>query len=214
MLIKKPSDIPSSEITPKSLYMNRRKFMTGATLFGTALATGAYELMKPSDVAEAQATKLTTVKSQYSTTEPATPQKDITNYNNFYEFSTDKHGPAELARKFRTRPWTVKVEGAVKDKKTYDIDTLMKLATLEDRVYRHRCVEAWSMVIPWVGYPLSNFINQVQPTSKAKYVMFTTLMDPGQFPGQRSEVLDWPYTEGRTVHRSSPRFRNGGRVAS
>jgi|SRR5579859_1054559 len=196
MLIKKPSDIPSSEITPKSVYMNRRKFMAGATVFGTALATGAYEFMMTSNVVEAQTTKLTTVKSQYSTTEPATPQKDITNYNNFYEFSTDKHGPAALARNFRTRPWMVKVGGAVKEKKSYDVDTLMKLATLEDRVYRHRCVEAWSMVIPWVGYPLSNFINQVQPTSKAKYVMFTTLMDPGQFPGQRSEVLDWPYTEG------------------
>jgi len=117
MLIKKPSDIPSSEITPKSAYINRRKFMAGATLFGTALATGAYELMKPSEAAQAETTKLTTVKSQYSTTEPATPQKDIASYNNFYEFSTDKHGPSELARKFRTRPWTVKVEEQSKRRK-------------------------------------------------------------------------------------------------
>ena len=203
MLIKKPSDIPSSEITPKSLYMNRRKFMSGAALFGAAVATGAYELSKmakPSEVVHSN-TKLTTVKSQYSTTETLTPYKDITNYNNFYEFSTDKYEPAQLARNFRTSPWQVKVGGAVAQKKTYDVDSLMKLATLEERIYRMRCVEGWSMVIPWVGFPLSNLINQVQPTSKAKYVMFTTLMDPSQFPGQRptifgQPVLDWPYTEG------------------
>jgi sulfoxide reductase catalytic subunit YedY len=174
--------------------MDRRKFLTGATLFGTALATGC-EMVRPSSVVHAN-TKLTTVKSQYDTTEKQTPLKDVTNYNNFYEFSTDKYGPAELSRNFRTSPWKVKVGGDVAEKKTYDIDDLMKLATLEDRVYRMRCVEGWSMVIPWVGFSLSNLIKQVQPTSKAKYVMFTTLMDLGQFPGQHSPVLDWPYTEG------------------
>jgi methionine sulfoxide reductase catalytic subunit len=194
MLIKKPSDIPSSEITSKSVYMDRRKFLAGATVFGTALATGC-DMVRPSSVVHAN-TKLTTVKSQYDTTEKQTPLKDVTNYNNFYEFSTDKYGPAELSRNFRTSPWKVKVGGDVAQKKTYDIDDLMKLATLEDRVYRMRCVEGWSMVIPWVGFSLSNLIKQVQPTSKAKYVMFTTLMDLGQFPGQRSPVLDWPYTEG------------------
>jgi sulfoxide reductase catalytic subunit YedY len=152
-------------------------------------------MVKPSEVVHAS-TKLATVKSQFSTTEPETPFKDITNYNNFYEFSTDKHGPADLARNFRTRPWKVKVGGAVAQKKTYEIDDLMKLAPLEERIYRMRCVEGWSMVIPWVGFSLSNLINQMQPTSKAKYVKFTTLMDMTQFPGQRSEVLDWPYTEG------------------
>src|SRR2546430_2219905 len=141
-------------------------------------------------------TKLKTTKSPPSTTETPTPLKDNTNYNNFYEFSTDKYGPAELSRKFHTSPWTVKIGGAVKEKKTYDVDALMKLATLEDRIYRLRCVEGWSMVIPWVGYSLSNLINQLQPTSKAKYVMFTTLMDLSQFPGQRSGVLDFPYSEG------------------
>jgi methionine sulfoxide reductase catalytic subunit len=194
MLIKKPSDIPSSEITSKSVYMDRRKFLAGATVFGTALATGC-DMVRPSSVVHAN-TKLITVKSQYDTTEKQTPLKDVTNYNNFYEFSTDKYGPAELSRNFRTSPWKVKVGGDVAQKKTYDIDDLMKLATLEDRVYRMRCVEGWSMVIPWVGFSLSNLIKQVQPTSKAKYVMFTTLMDLGQFPGQRSPVLDWPYTEG------------------
>src|SRR3954462_1587786 len=195
MLIRKPSDVPSSEITPKSLYMDRRKFISGATLLGAALATAAHEMVRPGEVVLA-GSKLTTVKSQFSTTETPTPQKDITNYNNFYEFSTDKYGPAELSRNFRTRPWTVKIGGAIKEKKPSDVDALMKLATLDDRIYRHRCVEGWSMVIPWVGYSLSNLINQLQPTSKAKYVMFTTLMDIGQFPGQRSGVLDWPYTEG------------------
>ena len=195
MLIKKPSDIPSSEITSKSLYMDRRKFMTSAALFGAAVATPGCEFVKPSQTVSAN-TKLTTTKSPLSTTETPTPFKDITNYNNFYEFSTDKYGPAELSRKFRTSPWTVKIGGAVKEKKPYDLDALMKLASLEDRIYRHRCVEGWSMVIPWVGYSLSNLINQLQPTSKAKYVMFTTLMDLGQFPGQRSPVLEWPYTEG------------------
>jgi methionine sulfoxide reductase catalytic subunit len=197
MLIKKPSDILSSEITSKSVYMDRRNFITGATLFGAALATAGCEMVRPSKVSAN--TKLTTTKSSLSTSETPTSQKDITNYNNFYEFSTDKYGPAELSRNFRTRPWTVKIGGAIKEKKTYDVDSLMKLAALEDRIYRHRCVEGWSMVIPWVGYSLSNLINQLQPTSKAKYVMLTTLMDLSQFPGQRAGVLDWPYTEGLRI---------------
>jgi sulfoxide reductase catalytic subunit YedY len=195
MLIKKPADIPSSEITPQSAYMDRRKFMSGASLLTVALATGACEMVRPSQSVQAN-TKLNTVKSPLSTDEKLTPLKDITNYNNFYEFSTDKYGPADLARNFKTRPWTVKVGGSVKPAKTYDIDSLMKLAPLEDRIYRHRCVEGWSMVIPWVGYSLSEFIKQVQPASTSKYVMFTTLMDQSQFPGQRSGVLQWPYTEG------------------
>ena len=194
MLIKKSSDIPSSEITPKSLYMDRRKFVTEATLFGAALATAGCEMVRPSTVSAN--TKLPTQKSPLSTTETPTPFKDITNYNNFYEFSTDKYGPAKLSQNFRTHPWMVKVSGAIKEKKTYDVDSLTKLATLQDRIYRLRCVEGWSMVIPWVGYSLSNLINELQPTSKAKYIMFTTLMDLSQFPGQRSGVLDWPYTEG------------------
>ena len=168
--------------------------MSSATLFGTAIALGAWEMSDPSE-ARADA-KLATVKSQYSTNETPTPFKNISSYNNFYEFSTDKYQPAKLASNFRTNPWEVKVGGLVAQQKTYDIHDLMKIADMEDRIYRHRCVEGWSMVIPWVGFPLSNLINRVQPTSKAKYVMFTTLMDPGQFPGQRSGILDWPYTEG------------------
>ncbi len=198
MLIKKPADIPSSEITPKSIYMDRRKFMAGASAFGAAaLITGCVrEVVAPSAKVEASGAKLTTAKSPLSTTESPTPFKDITNYNNFYEFSTDKYGPAGLSKNFKTSPWSVKVEGFVNKPKTYDIDALMNLHGLEDRIYRHRCVEGWSMVIPWIGYSLSELIKQVEPTSKAKYVEFTTLLDPRQMPGQRDAVLDWPYTEG------------------
>ena len=197
MLIKKPADIPSSEITSKSVYMNRRKFIAGAAAAGAALITGSVsELISPSQKVNAAGTKLQTTKSPLSTGETQTSFKDITNYNNFYEFSTEKYGPAELAKNFKTHPWKITVEGAVAKKNTFDIDTLMGLHALEDRVYRHRCVEGWSMVIPWVGYSLSEFINQAQPTSKAKYVEFETLYDPGQMPGQKAPVLDWPYKEG------------------
>jgi sulfoxide reductase catalytic subunit YedY len=198
MLIKKPADILSSEITPKSIYMNRRKFMAGVAAAGAAALISGHvsEVISPSQKVEASGTKLQTTKSPLSTTETQTSFKDITNYNNFYEFSTEKYGPAELAKNFKTHPWKLTVEGAVAKKKTFDIDTLMGLHALEDRIYRHRCVEGWSMVIPWVGYSLSELVNQAQPTSKAKYVEFETLYDPGQMPGQKAPVLDWPYTEG------------------
>jgi sulfoxide reductase catalytic subunit YedY len=192
MLIKKPDDIRSSEITSKSLYLDRRRFISGAAALGAAAALGvAFPL-----TAEAGDKLPNVAKGKFSTDEKQTPYKDITNYNNFYEFSTDKYEPAGLAKNFRTRPWTVKVEGMVQKPKTYDIDSLLKLATLEDRVYRHRCVEGWSMVIPWVGYSFSKLMEQVQPLGKAKYVEFTTAYDPAQMPGVRYRVLDWPYTEG------------------
>ncbi len=188
MLIEKGAEIPSSEVTSKSLYLNRRKFITGAAVLAAAAGL-------PLEVSAGD--KLPgVVKGPFSTNEKQTPFKDITNYNNFYEFSTDKYEPAGLAKNFRTRPWTVKVQGDVVKPRTFDIDSLLKLAPLEERVYRLRCVEGWSMVIPWVGYPLNVLIKQVQPTSKAKFVEFTTLLDPSQMPGQRRSVLDWPYTEG------------------
>ena len=206
MLIKKPADVRSSEITRKNLYLDRRKFLAGAaTLAGAAALAGtaacvnaASPSVKAASPEPAQTgQKLPgVVKGAFSTDEKPTPYKDITNYNNFYEFSTDKYEPAGLAKNFRTRPWTVKVEGLVQKPKIFDIDSLLKLATLEDRIYRHRCVEGWSMVIPWVGYSLSKLMEQVQPLGKAKYVEFTTLNDPAQMPGVRSRVLDWPYTEG------------------
>jgi len=159
---------------------------TGARLLG--------KVMSPSESVLA-GTKLDYTKSQYSTTEKQTPFNDITHYNNYYEFSTDKYEPAELAKNFNPRPWTVKVEGLVNKPKTYDIDTLLKLH-LEERIYRMRCVEGWSMVIPWIGLPLSAVLNDVQPNSKAKFVEFTSLLDPKRFPGQQRNVLDWPYVEG------------------
>jgi sulfoxide reductase catalytic subunit YedY len=198
MLIKKPSDIRSSEITPRSVYLNRRTFLSGAAAAGAvALAgRGAAELLAPKSVA-ADGTKLNvTVKSPYSTTEKLTSLEDITHYNNYYEFGTDKYSPAKYAQALRTRPWKVKVDGEVLKPRTFDIDDLLKLAPMEERIYRHRCVEGWSIVVPWNGYPLSVLINQVQPTSKAKFVAFVTELDRGTMPGVSQPVLDWPYQEG------------------
>ena len=135
-------------------------------------------------------------KSPFSTTEAITPYKDVTNYNNYYEFSTDKDGPAKLATNFRTRPWKVKIDGQVEKKQELDVDAILKMAAPEERIYRHRCVEGWSIVVPWVGFSLSELIKQVNPTSKAKFVEFTTIYDPAQMPGQQRQVLVWPYVEG------------------
>jgi sulfoxide reductase catalytic subunit YedY len=196
MLIKKASDILSSEITSHTLYMNRRKFMIGAALTAGAAVTGERLWTMTSPPPVHAATKLTTVKGPFATNEKQTPYKDITNYNNFYEFGTDKYSPAENSKSLKTRPWTVSVEGDVKNPQKFDIDALLKLAPLEDRIYRLRCVEGWSMVIPWVGYPLSVLLNKVEPLSKAKFVEFTTLYAPDQMPGQKTDVLKWPYVEG------------------
>lgn len=187
MLIKHPIDILPSEITERHLYLSRRDFL-GAT---GALALGA------SFGSAAAAQKLAPQKrSAFSTTEEATPLNDVTSYNNFYEFGTDKDSPAQLSRNFVTRPWSVSVEGDVAKPHTFAIEDLLKLAPLEERIYRMRCVEGWSMVIPWVGFPLAELLKRVEPTGRAKYVEFTTLNDPKRMPGQRSAVLDWPYVEG------------------
>jgi sulfoxide reductase catalytic subunit YedY len=196
MLIKKSPDIPSSEITPKSLYLNRRNFLRGAGLAGAAAVVGFRELASPSVTAQANA-KIDGIKpSSLSTKETMTPYKDVTNYNNYYEFSTDKYEPAGLAKNFKTRPWSVTIDGAVEKKQVLDVDTIIKMAAPEERIYRHRCVEGWSIVVPWVGFSLSELINKAKPTSKAKFVEFTTVLDMQQMPGQRGRVLDWPYVEG------------------
>jgi sulfoxide reductase catalytic subunit YedY len=198
MLIKKPSDIRSSEITSKSAYMDRRKFIAGAAATGAALATGLYlgNGGYTIETVEASAKLTGIVKSQFSTTEKPNSLKDITNYNNYYEFSTDKYEPNGLSKNFRTRPWTVSIEGLVAKSKKMDIDDIMKLAPLEERIYRFRCVEGWSMIIPWVGFPLSALINQAEPLGKAKFVAFESMLAPNQMPGQRRDVLLWPYVEG------------------
>jgi methionine sulfoxide reductase catalytic subunit len=200
---RKPPDIPSSAITPKDEYLNRRRFLRGA--FSGAVAAGAAalgadrlaEVLSPSIRAFA-GTKLQTVKSPLTTTgEDLTSYQAVTTYNNFYEFGVEKDLPSKNAGGLPTRPWTVKVDGKVKSPKTFDIDTLLKLQPLEDRVYRHRCVEAWSMVIPWVGYSLSEFIKQCDPLPSAKYVQFLSYFDKRveKWYGEDA-TIDWPYSEG------------------
>jgi methionine sulfoxide reductase catalytic subunit len=198
MLIGKPNDIPSSEITPKSAYLNRRTFMSAAAATGVAAIAGdrIARIFDPKTSVQA-GTKLDTVKSPLSTTgEDLTPYQYITNYNNFYEFGVEKSDPAKNAGRLQTRPWTVTVEGLVKKPKTFDIDTLLKLRPQEERVYRFRCVEAWSMVIPWVGYSLSEFIKECEPLGNAKFVQFLTLADRKQMPGLSQSSINWPYSEG------------------
>ena len=188
MLISKSYDIRPSEITPPELFFGRRRFLKMAAVTSAAV-------LFPGELAASE--KLAGVKSSpYSSSEEQTPYEDVTHYNNFYEFGTDKESPAKLAGTLKTRPWTVAVEGEVLKPKAFDLDELLKLAPLEERIYRLRCVEAWSMVIPWVGFPLKELIRRVEPTGNAKFVEFTTLLDPRQMPGQGSAVLDWPYVEG------------------
>src|SRR5438309_8521053 len=186
MLIKKTNDIRSSDITPKDLYLSRRNFLAGVTVAGAAVMTrvGLRELASPSTVAEANAKIDNVQKSRFSTTEKITPYKDVTNYNNYYEFSTDKYGPAGLAKDFKTRPWTVTIDGLVKKKQVLDVDSIIKMATPEERIYRHRCVEGWSIVVPWVGFSFNELIKKAEPLGKAKLVQFTTIHDPKQMPGQ------------------------------
>ncbi len=193
----KPADIRFSEITPRSVYLNRRKFLAGVAATGASLAAGSALLEMISPRTAWAGTKLSgAVKSPFSTTEPQTPYKDVTHYNNFYEFGTGKEEPAEKAQKLRTAPWTVSVQGAVNKPRTYDMDAILKLAPLEERVYRHRCVEAWSIVVPWIGFPLNVLIKQVEPTAKAKFVAFETLYDRGQMLGSDYAGIPFPYIEG------------------
>lgn len=198
MLIKKAADIRSSEITPQKVFLSRRNFLATAATAGAAAAIGLglRETVAPSTVVLA-GNKIDGIqKSPFSTTETITPYKDVTHYNNYYEFSTNKDEPAELARNFRTHPWKVKIDGQVERKQELDVDAIVKMAPPEERIYRHRCVEGWSIVVPWVGFSLSELIKRVNPTSKAKFVEFTTILDKTQMPGQQRDVLEWPYVEG------------------
>lgn len=206
MLIKKPDDIKSSEITDKKLYLSRRNFMRAAALAGTTFATGfVYRKLNQPTPPRVEGAKIADLvkpapeqaaASGFTVNEKPTSFEDITNYNNFYEFTTDKQDVARVARGFVTRPWTVRVEGLVNKPKTFDIDELLKLAPQEERIYRMRCVEGWSMVIPWVGFPLNKLLNEVEPNSSAKFVQFETLFDPQRMPEQNGGSLDWPYVEG------------------
>jgi sulfoxide reductase catalytic subunit YedY len=200
---------PSSEITPERLYLRRRELIkNGALAAGTAvLVGGGLTLLtegrptpKPATPEVAPKVESSTLAVASSTDdaggEKRTTFEDITHWNNFYEFGVDKGAPARAAHTLRPSPWAVSIEGEVHKPQMVDVDELIKLFPLEERVYRLRCVEAWSMVIPWLGFPLSRLLDRVQPTSDAKFVAFQTLMDPEQMPGQKREILDWPYVEG------------------
>ncbi len=197
MLIKRPADIAPSEITPRTLFDARRDFIrsaglgVGAALLGSALPDFAHAQTA------ARGQKLgPLVRSTYSTDEKLNDYEDITTYCNFYEFGTDKGDPARHAHRMKTRPWTVSIEGLVQKPKTLAIEDILKLAPLEERIYRLRCVEAWSMVVPWAGFPLSVLLKQVEPLTSAKYVEFISYANPKEMPGVARPVLDWPYVEG------------------
>lgn len=193
ILIKKPDDIRPSEITSQSIYEGRREFLKQMGLAGAALF-GAGQL----SLAEAKVYQ-GLLNSSYSSKETPTSLKDITGYNNFYEFGTGKYDPAKNAQQFNPKPWSIAVEGECENPGVFHLEDFIKPYRLEERTYRFRCVEGWSMVIPWVGFPLADMIKQFKPTSKAKFVEFVTLYDPERMPGQRSRVLEWPYTEGLRI---------------
>jgi sulfoxide reductase catalytic subunit YedY len=195
MLIKRGARFKESEVTAHEIYLNRRALMLGAAALalapriGEAAAPPAGQPLKGAP------------NPAYRLSDPATPYKDVTTYNNFYEFGVNKDDPARLAHTLKPRPWTVKVDGLCAKPKTYDVEEIMRMAPLEERIYALRCVEGWSMVIPWIGLPLATLLTRAEPTGHAKYVAFTTLLDPEQFPAQKKGLfnlasLDWPYTEG------------------
>jgi sulfoxide reductase catalytic subunit YedY len=189
----RPNDIPPSEITPREVYVRRREFIAGAASLGLGAGLAALT------AAPAVAAPLQATKSPLSTSgEPLTPLKDVTGYNNYYEFGTDKGDPASNAHTLTTRPWTVRIDGLVGRPGDYDVDDLAKQAALEERIYRMRCVEGWSMVIPWIGVPLADILKRVEPLGSAKYVAFKTLVRPAEMPAQRGvlQPLPWPYVEG------------------
>jgi sulfoxide reductase catalytic subunit YedY len=189
MLIRRAPDLRSSEITDESVYLNRRSFLAGLAGAGVLLSLGERRALAQSLAREAGL-------RGPGEDDKLTPYESVTGYNNFYEFGTGKDEPSYNARSFRTRPWKVKIDGEVGKPGDYDFDDLVKPYSMEERVYRHRCVEAWSMVVPWLGFRLRDLVSRLEPTSRAKFVEFTTLLDPSQMPGQKSRILPWPYVEG------------------
>ena len=186
--------IAPSDITPPEVFFNRRALLAAALAQGvSALAAGAEES------APTGATLQYTRNDRYSVKEPPNRWEEITTYNNYYEFGTDKDEPAVNARSFKTQPWKVAIEGEAEVKGSFALEDLLKPHALEERIYRFRCVEAWSLVVPWVGFPLGDLLQRFKPTSKAKYIEMTTLLDPSRMPGQRVQVLQWPYVEGLRI---------------
>ena len=197
MLINKPADIRPSEITSEQNYLNRRDFIRAGSIAGASVLAGtAFGAVVP----EGKRAKLPDVsKSAFSTIEASNSYEDVTTYNNYYEFGTGKEDPYRNAGQFESRPWSITVDGHAEKTGTFHFEDFMKPFDLEERIYRMRCVEAWSMVIPWVGISLADVVKHFQPTSSAKYVAFETLNDPVRMPGQRRRVLEWPYKEGLTI---------------
>ena len=190
MLIGRPKDVKPSEITDESLYVNRREWLTsaaGAAAFGALGVAGTASAQDPQPLGK---------PFGLQPDDKPTPWQDVTTYNNFYEFGTDKSDPAQFSKGFKPSPWTITVDGLAGKPGKFQLEDFIKPSTIEDRIYRHRCVEAWSMVVPWRGIPLADVIKRAAPMANAKYVAFTTLMDVKQMPGQQLGVLDWPYTEG------------------
>lgn len=197
MLMQRKSGLTYADVTPKETYFNRRKFLKAMGLAGAALAgKGLLDLASPSRDVYAAAKFTGLMKSPFSTTEKQNAFEEVTHYNNFYEFGVDKDAPAKNAQKFRTTPWTVAVEGEVKTKRKFSMDEILKLAPLEERIYRHRCVEGWSIVVPWIGFSFSAIANLVEPNPKAKYVAFESYYDLGQMPEGRYAGIQLPYVEG------------------
>jgi sulfoxide reductase catalytic subunit YedY len=197
MLIKNKPELTYADVTPKNLYFNRRNFLRGLSIAGAATLVGERFASILSHPGSIQAnSKLATIKSNYTVGEKVTSENDVTHYNNFYEFGTDKGDPAKNAQNFSTSPWTVSVEGDVKTPRKFSMDEILKLAPLEERIYRHRCVERWSIVVPWIGYSLSTILKFVEPLPKAKYVAFQTFYDAKQMPHSYNTGLDYPYVEG------------------
>ena len=196
--MRKPAELTYADVTPKSVYVNRRRFLQAMGIAGASAVVGSriLELAAPSQTALAATEFRGLIKSPFSTTEKVNSLEDVTHYNNFYEFGTDKLDPAKNAQKFNTSNWVVSVEGEVAKPRKFTLDEILKIAPLEERIYRHRCVEGWSIVVPWIGYSFSDLVKLVEPTPKAKFVAFQSYYDPGQMPQGRWAGIEFPYLEG------------------
>jgi sulfoxide reductase catalytic subunit YedY len=206
--MRETNKISPREITPPALYFNRRNFIRTGILAASAVATGVVyrklnhvstTTVKTVEIQDLAKATNAPADSGFTVNEPETSFEDITHYNNFYEFSTDKQGVADASANFQTKRWQVTVSGLVNKPRVFSLADILKIAPPEERIYRMRCVEAWSMVVPWAGYPLSKLLEVVEPTSEAKYVAFETLLDPTRMPGQKGDVLKWPYVEGLRI---------------
>jgi len=198
MFVRKAPDLTYADITPRSVYLDRRKFLRAMGVVGATAAAGngLFDLAWPRQTALAATQFTGLIKSPFSTTEKQNTLNDVSHYNNFYEFGSDKSDPAKNAQNFKTSPWTVSVEGEVKTPRKFTVDEILKLAPLEERIYRLRCVERWSIVVPWIGFSFSVLLKLVEPTPKARYVAFQTFYDPRQMPEAKYGGIAFPYVEG------------------